>query len=48
MEFMRDDLEKFNNTTHCYVCEKRSRQTIRDYVIIVIWLGDSEISRIQI
>jgi len=22
MEFMRDDLEKLNNTTHCHVCKK--------------------------
>jgi len=22
MEFTRDDLEKFNNATHCHVCEK--------------------------
>jgi len=48
MEFMRDDLEKFNNATYRHVCQFRSCQTTREYTIIVIWQGDSEVPRIQI
>jgi len=44
---MRDDLEKFNNAMHCHVYKKPFAPD-DTYVIIAIWLGDSEVPRIQI
>jgi len=46
MKFTQDDLEKFNSAIT--YAKNRSRQTTREYAIIVIWQGDSEVPRIQI